>query len=505
MDHTLNPNQLNIGIIGCGRISDLHAPGYENNPDAIIHAVCDLDPALADQRKHQWKAQNAYTDYKEMLADPGLDAVEILSPQGLHEQMVLDAAAAKKHIALQKPMTIDLESADRILDAVNKAGILFKVTDNYLFYPPIVRAKQMIDQGEIGIPSNIRMKLISGSEGGWNVPSAAWQWRLKESAAGRGLQVFDHGHHLWATAWYLLGEIERVSSWVDSVDGVIDSPATIMWKYQDAVQYGMCEYAHGTDLHIPSDYYANDEWIEITGSKGVILICRCTGKIKTGPALRLFNGHEWKDYTDLKTDWKEGFIGSTHNFIQAIQGKEAPLLSGAQGRQILRTNLAISKSARVRREVFPQELDSAWPAFYTWNRIRKQKRQNSNKGGFLALLGLGKNDKKYAAQALDLTLDLPARMDMTPIKDWDTAIGLKLTPENNVPQACFSIFIASGQVKVEKGELPLKPELTLIAPAGTWGAILLGKRKIETAFLQGRIKLEGKAEKALKLKEALNL
>lgn len=240
--------KLNIGIIGCGRISDLHYPGYVDHPQARIYAVCDSRADVAQARQKEWQVTKAYTDYREMLRDDNLDAVEILTPQTLHEPMVLDAVRAGRHVALQKPMTIDLKSADRMLTAAEQAAVLFRVTDNYLFYPPIVAAKKMIDQGDIGTPANLRMKLISGGSGGWDVPPESWQWRLAEKEAGRGMQTFDHGHHLWATAWFLLGGIERVTAWIDSIDGIIDSPAVIMWKYKDGVKYGQCEYAHAAAM-----------------------------------------------------------------------------------------------------------------------------------------------------------------------------------------------------------------------------------------------------------------
>jgi predicted dehydrogenase len=264
---------------------------------------------------------------------------------------MVDAARAGKHVAVQKPMTNDLASADRMLEAAEGAGIVFKVTDNYLFYPPIVLAKEMIDNGDIGTPTNLRMKLISSGSGGWEVPDSAWEWRVHEAVQGRGFQTFDHGHHLWATAWFLLGDIERVVSWIDSADGVVDSPAVIMWKYEGAAKYGMCEYCYSSDLHIPSKYYANDEWIEITGSRGMIVIHRCTGQILDGPAVSVFDSKGWRRYEDIDSDWGAGFIGATGNFIGAIRGKEDPLLSGPQGKEILKISLAIQESSTLRKEL----------------------------------------------------------------------------------------------------------------------------------------------------------
>jgi predicted dehydrogenase len=344
-------DRINVGIIGCGRIADLHALGYEGNAEARIYAVCDTNPSAAERRKGQWKAQRAYTNHLDLLADPGVEAVEILVPHAAHEPVMVDAAKAGKHVALQKPMTNDLASADRILAAAEEAGIVFKVTDNYMFYPPILLAKRMIENGEIGTPTNLRIKFVSAGSGGWEVPDASWEWRLHEAAEGRTLQTFDHGHHLWATAWFLLGEVERVVSWIDSADGILDCPSVIMWKYREGTKYGMCEYCHCQNLTMPSKYYSNDEWLEVTGADGIIVIQRCTGNLVPGPAVSTFTAKGGKHYSDVDSDWAAGFKGATRNFVSAIKGEAAPLLSGREGREILRLTLAIHESSKLRREV----------------------------------------------------------------------------------------------------------------------------------------------------------
>ena len=343
-------------MIGCGRIADLHVAAYAHNPEATLHAVCDADPQLVERRQQEWGAPKRYTDYRELLADNEIDAVEIVTPQTIHEPMVIDAARAGKHIAVQKPMTTSLDAADRMLAAVREAGVTYKVTDNYVFYPPIVLAKRLIEDGVIGEPSVLRMKFVGGKwDGGWEVPPATWVWRLEEVRQGRGIQTFDHGHHMWATAWYLMGEFERVASWIDTMNDVIDCPAVMMWKHKGGPRYGVCDYSQAMDMAIPTRYYSCDEWFEVTGSAGIILVRRCTGHIQDGPAVSVYTSDGWTHH-DVESDWASGFRYALRNFIGAIQGAEQPLLTGEQATGILRFALALRKASDERREVSLDEL-----------------------------------------------------------------------------------------------------------------------------------------------------
>jgi len=343
---------VGIGIVGCGRISDLHAAGYRADSRARLVAVCDADSVKASSKAREWGADSFYTDFRLLLDDKRIDAVEIITPQRFHESMALEALAAGKHVCVQKPMTVDLDSADRMVAAAKSAKpLVFKLFENYIFYPPLMKAKEIIDSGIIGDPTSMRIKFISGSSGGWEVPDAAWNWRKAEHAQGYGMQTFDHGHHMWSVAWYLMGEIERVCAWIDSVDGYIDCPAEIMWKYAGTPKYGSCDYSHCTDLHIPSKYYSNDEWFEVTGSKGIVMVNRCTGNLNSGAPVRVFRNDVWTDYPKVESDWSSGFKGATANFISAILGKEKPMMDAERGREVLRMDLAIQESARTRQTI----------------------------------------------------------------------------------------------------------------------------------------------------------
>ena len=502
---------VRVGLIGCGRIADLHVPGYADLAGrARIAAVCDADRETAERRRAEWGAEKAYTDYRELLSDAGIDAVEILTPHRLHEEMTVAALEAGKHVAVQKPMTIDLASADRMLAAsARHPELVFRVTDNYAFYPPIVRAREMIRRGDIGEPLTLRIKFIGGGSGGWEVPASAWQWRMQEAAEGRGLQTFDHGHHLWTTGWLLFGSVERVAGWIDSLDGVTDSPAVLVWKCKDARRYGLCEFAHAEGLHIPGRYYANDEWIEITGSHGILFIHRCTGEIHTGPAMSLYDGKQMHAITDVDSDWAAGFRGATQNFIEAIEGRAAPMLSGAEGREVLAFTMAVAKASRVHREVFPEELDRKFPNWYARRRIRRERKADAlPREGWLTRLGLVGGYGKYAPRARELTEQLLERFDAAEAGDWETVIALRLTAEGGVPEQRFLLRVKDGRpqlILAEAGAPAGEALMTATVPAGVWAAILSGNKRIETAVLQGKLKLEGRAEEGLKLRAVFHL
>ena len=498
-------NQIKVGFIGCGRISDLHFPGYLERSDARVAAVCDTNRELGEQRKKEWKADAYYQDYREMLEDSSIDAVEILSPQKLHEAMVIDAIKAGKHVNLQKPMTIDLESADRMLDAARQSSVVFRVSDNYVFYPPVVLAKKLIDEGEIGTPVNLRIKMIAGGSGGWEVPASAWSWRAAENSEGRGFQTFDHGHNLWAVAWFLMGSVERVCAWIDTMDGIVDSPAVMMWKYRDGAKYGSCEYNYSPQLPIPSKYYANDEWFEITGTSGMILINRCTGNLLDGPGLSLFNQAGWKYYEKVKTDWKEGFIGSTHNFVDSIKGDVSPMLTGDQAREILKLNLAISKSSQVRREVYVDELDAPTPWAFTKKQIREEIEASRKKKRSPSQMPFSQGTEPIREQDIDdLMRQLQNRFLSEKAAGWQSVIRLELKKDDSSSIVYFLSF-SKGKFDLKKTIEAAAFDLTIRIPLIAWKDIMNGRSSIEIAFSQGDLELDGKIEDGIKLREVFDL
>jgi predicted dehydrogenase len=356
-------SRVRVGFVGLGRIADLHILGYRDDPRAGVYSVCDALPETAERRAQEWGVERWCTDYQEMLADPALDALEILTPHHLHAEMTVAALEAGKHVSVQKPMALNLAEADAMIQAAERTGKTLRVYENFRFYPPYVRAKQLLDAGEIGEPLSLRVKVIGGAgREGWPVPWTAWAWRLDEAQSGGGPSVFDHGYHIFSIAMLFLGHVERVFAWIDKTpvapDVFWDAPSYVMWKYRDGQRYGCWETVGAPELVVPSKYYSNDEWVEITGSRGVIWVTRCSGEMLPLPPLVVYRQGELRTFEDMETDWSSGFVASTREFVDALAEGRQPEMNPREGREVLRFSLAAHLSSRERREVELDELSS---------------------------------------------------------------------------------------------------------------------------------------------------
>lgn len=495
---------MKIGFIGCGRIADLHARAYRDQSKACLYAVCDSDSEKLRARQRDWNAEKGYEDYRDLLADPEITAVEILCPYDIHEEVVIAAARAGKHIACQKPMTTSLHSARRMAEAVQKAGVHFQLTEIYVHYPPIAFAKKLIDDGAIGEPVGMRIDFVSSPLGGWFVPPSTYEQQTRIAGKGFGLSTFDHGHHEWATAWYLLGEVERVAAWIDSNDGMLDVPATIMWKCKGNKRYGVCEFLFASSMPVPTKYYSNDELYRIVGTHGVIHINRGTGDMMEGPSVSLFRDGTWTQYEDIPTDWGLGFVNAGRHFFKVLSGEASPLLSLGQGAEVLRFGLAIMESARRRREVYLDEIERPAALFSNLYRRVRERSQCVVAPRTTRFPWLSRDTSRYAAQAEALTEDLVNQFDGTAVAEWNAVIALELLDASGGIRQQYTFHFEQGALRIEKGILAETAILTVHLDAGLWAAILLKKRRIELAVIQGKIKFEGRGEEALYLKKAFH-
>lgn len=355
---------IRVAIVGCGRISDLHQMGYRGRDDALITAVCDTNKAHAKKKAKEWGVEKVYTDFQQVLEDKDIDVVELLTPHFLHCPMTIQAAQAGKHISVQKPMALSAAEADQMINAANKAGVILRVYETFVYYAPAMRAKAMIEAGEIGEVRAVRMHINTGTaDTSWDVPLSSWLWRINEKQCGGGPLVFDHGYHLFSLGYYLGGPVERVYAWIDrspaeNTGGMVkvDSPAMIMFQYKAPRCYGNLDIEYTPKMRLVSQYYADDDRIEVIGDKGVLFINRYTARTVDLPELMLFKDGKTTPIPVEGVEWHDSFIATTHDFIDKLKTGGQPRLDGPTGKAVLQFTLAALQSAATGKEVRPDDV-----------------------------------------------------------------------------------------------------------------------------------------------------
>ena len=114
---------VRIGIIGLGGISQKHLRELCGCDNVEVVALCDIDPSAIERAKEKFCLHRAscYSDYRDLIADPCVEAVEICTPNYLHAQMAIAALEAGKHVNLEKPVAMSYEEALTIVDAEKKS------------------------------------------------------------------------------------------------------------------------------------------------------------------------------------------------------------------------------------------------------------------------------------------------------------------------------------------------------------------------------------------------
>jgi predicted dehydrogenase len=352
-------DRVRLAIVGCGNICQLNAPGYLEHERCDVVALCDTDRARAERRAREWGlTPRIYTDYAGLLADDGVDALELLTPTYLHAEQIVAALAAGKHVSCQKPIALNVAEADRIVDAVARARTTFRVTENFLYYPPIVKAKALLDAGAIGEPSLVRIHTTRVRDivgGAMEMDPDALVWR-RDPGRNPGGALYDDGVHKYATAMYWIGDIGEISAIVTyQKDFLQEVPSAAHFRFKDRDCLGIIDYTYAPDMPIRSRYYKADEFFEIHGSRGIIWVTRCTGEMLDLPPVMLIRGTETQSF-QMPMDWRTGFDGAARDFVDGLLEGRQPAQDVHTARKVLQVPLAIYEANRLRRPVSPDEI-----------------------------------------------------------------------------------------------------------------------------------------------------
>jgi len=145
-----NVKTVRWGVIGLGWFGEVHADTLASMPGIELAAVCTRRPERLREIADRYGVPRRYTDYRQLLADPEVDALSVVTHVDDHRQIAVDALRAGKHVLVEKPMAPNVRECDEILAAARDARGLFMVGHICRFDPRVVLAKQAIDEGRIG-------------------------------------------------------------------------------------------------------------------------------------------------------------------------------------------------------------------------------------------------------------------------------------------------------------------------------------------------------------------
>jgi predicted dehydrogenase len=219
-----NSKALRIGLIGCGFMGRTHSNSYNritnffpelvNQP--VLKAVCSRNADKVRTFAAQWGYESSETDWKKLVARDDIDAIDICSPNDTHAEIAIAAAAKGKMILCEKPLARSLTEGQKMVDAIEKAGVRNTVWYNYRRVPAVTLAKEIIDSGKLGKIFHYRANFLQD----WTISPELPQggeglWRLDVEAAGSGV-TGDLLAHCIDTAMWLNGGIRDVSAMTET-------------------------------------------------------------------------------------------------------------------------------------------------------------------------------------------------------------------------------------------------------------------------------------------------
>jgi len=351
--------KLRVGIVGAGHVSDLHAKAYQNEPRAEIVAVCDPNEDAAIARSLAWGASHFYNNYDELLANPDIDAVEILTPNYLHAAMAIKALQAGKHVSVERPLALSFEDADRVIKAAATAKKVLHVFEPCLYYKPLLDAHHLISAGEIGTITGIRVDATLGhaEQEQWNFDQLPITdtWRFDPKQVGGSPMLYDVGYQAFCMSLFLVGtSIDRVEVWRSQTkvgERMLDAPTVAMWKHFQQEVYGQLSFNYAPERKMRSEFYPLEFSIKVAGTRGEIVIHRSADPTSIEPPVELRRHNRKVTYGQKSTTFEDSFIRAGQNFIGSCLGQEEPLLRGAEAKQLLVLTTAYFESARRGRAI----------------------------------------------------------------------------------------------------------------------------------------------------------
>ena len=253
--------ELGFGIIGTGYMGRLEARLAQTVPGCRLVGLWNRTASGAADLARELGCEH-YASLETLLADPAVTAVVVATANSVHLEPVLAAAAAGKHILLEKPMALDVADCRQMIEAARAANVTLMLGHPQRFMDGVRVARKALLAGEIGRPVALRVERYFWTDLHGTAPG----WKMKQALSGGHL--FHHMHEL-CTARYLLGEYETVYAQMANLAHTEDGPEAEDDVVQVAARFN-CGVL-GT-FEFGSAYRRRQHYLRLHGTEGTIII-----------------------------------------------------------------------------------------------------------------------------------------------------------------------------------------------------------------------------------------
>ncbi len=334
--------KIGFAVIGTGIVGGAwHAYVYSQLPQAELVAVCDLDAERAGDIAQKYDVPHVYTDYRQLLANPQVQAVSIATPDFAHREIAVAAAEAGKHILVEKPLAMTVEDAEAIVAAARKAGVKLMVDFHNRVNPPFVSVKQSLENGDLGELKYIYARLSNTTF----VATQMLSWASRTSALWfLASHTFDLAH------WFVNDKPSRV--YAVSRSGVLQQKGIDTQDFHIAI----IEFRNGAVVTLENCWILPESEpnvfnfkMELLGSQGAMYINTSdhrTVEKYTRDSVSL------PDTLGITLDGSSsprmsGFVlEAIARFVDAVVDNQPVLVSGEEAAVVTRVLAAVEASAR---------------------------------------------------------------------------------------------------------------------------------------------------------------
>lgn len=327
-------NKVRVGIVGMGGIAYMHEAGYSELGDLCqVVAVCDVDEEIARDRAAPYQAK-VYTDYQALIADAGVDLVDITVPHRWHYPIALAALEKHKHVLVEKPMAMTSEQALHLVNTAQAMGVKFTVAENTHFVLAYREAERLLQANALGDIRFVRT-YIAGSEVARINSQASWVG----SPENQGV-LLDSGVHSFYLLRWLFGGLRDIQAFAYKI---------IPTSQVDDHVIALGQLANGAVFETTQSCIIEAPWterLEIHGSKGSLIVDQLFN-----PPVMHFKGPDDVEGTPLPgvpyepLAWKYfSIVAEVQDFVQAVVEDRPPVIDPMFGYYALQVVEAAYKS-----------------------------------------------------------------------------------------------------------------------------------------------------------------